>query len=70
MDGCLVWAGPGEVQGKPICDLDFEQPQALPGAHTSAKRPQIIKKTTGYVQSAGLHKQIKVQEKYFAKLDL
>lgn len=70
MGGCLVWAGRGEVQGKPTCDLDFERPKAPPGAHTSAKGPQIIKKATDHVQSAGLQKQIKVRKKYVAKLDL
>lgn len=49
-----AWCGqvPEEVQGRQICDLDFEQPKAMPGTHTNAKGSQIIKKTTNYVQSA------------------
>lgn len=35
-----------------MCDLDFEQSTATPGANSNAKGPQIIKERRNQVQSA------------------
>lgn len=60
-----AWCGqvPEEVQERQICDLDFEQSKAMPGAHTNAKGSQIIRKNDKLCSVCLTAKTDKVHEK-------